>query len=83
MNPFVALLKARGYLLAGDAWARLALQCADRARDCWALAGQWMTDAEGGLRDLGHSIETERARGRASDVDWNSVLDRLEQERGP
>lgn len=60
-NPFILQADADGYLEAGDRWAKLALHCADRARECWRLAGLAQADCERSMRELGALIVAERS----------------------
>jgi hypothetical protein len=74
-NPFVALLDASGWMLAGDGWARIALLAADRARECWRRAGEATDAAERGCRELGAEATAERGE------DWTCEPPKVGDER--
>lgn len=77
-NPFIDLLDARGYILAGDAWARIALECADRARECWAEASAILDDA---ARDA-RALESEATREGNEDAEvWRSIARNVDWDR--
>jgi hypothetical protein len=78
MNPFVDALDARGYLEAGDRWARLALECAERARECWGVARARTDTATIGFTEL-----TRRAASaRSADVRfWESIRREVDSAR--
>ena len=73
MNPWVRSARARGYLAAGDAWARVAVECARLARICWdkGRAEAWRADVE--FRRLGRQL----ARRNRTDAEWKGVEARI------
>ena len=85
MNPFVALLDVRGWLEAGDAWARLALVCAGRARACWVQAGEETDRAKCAIAEVTAAVR----EGRSQDFDaeqrdvelWERIETELERAR--
>jgi hypothetical protein len=64
-NPFVAQMDLHGWKLAGDRWARVALQARERARECWAKARVCADQAEQAAKDLAREAHCEREAERA------------------